>query len=150
MKNSDKWSVPVSLIIIYLFFSSFINPFQKRTIRLVSTVINYHWGSGGARSYVMTVNTIPFNFQVKESEGKIIIYVINGYERLLVDNIRRQGDSFFIEMPFFDSHFALRILNDEVLEGNWIKNYGNRQVATPFRAIYNIAERYPAGKCTCI
>ena len=58
--------------------------------------------------------------------------MINGYERLLVDNIRHAGDSLFIEMPFFDSHFALRILDGEVLEGNWIKNYGDRQVAIPF------------------
>jgi len=91
-------------------------------------------------------NTIPFNFQTSESGGKFSIYVINGSERLLVDNIRQKGDSLFIEMPFFDSHFVLRILGSQKLEGNWIKNYGDRQVAVPFQAVFNVKERYPDSK----
>ena len=71
------------------------------------------------------------------------MYVINGAERLLVDNIRQQGDSLFIEMPFFDSYFELRILDEQRLEGNWTKNYGNRQVSTSFQAIFNESGRYP-------
>jgi thiol-disulfide isomerase/thioredoxin len=87
-------------------------------------------------------HTIPFNFQIKETSGKVIIYVINGTERLLVDNIRQEADSLFIEMPFFDSHFALRILDDQKLQGSWIKNYGDRLVATPFQAFFE-AGRFP-------
>src|SRR4029077_16795661 len=71
---------------------------------------------------------------------------INGSERLRVDNIRQTGDSLFIEMPFFDSHFALRILDDQKLEGNWIKNYGDRLVAIPFQAFFNVKERFPDPK----
>jgi thiol-disulfide isomerase/thioredoxin len=86
---------------------------------------------------------IPFVFQTRSINGRVIIYVVNGAERLLVDNIRQQGDSLFIDMPFFDSHFALLIKDSEKLEGNWIKNYGNRQAVVPFRAIFNEDERYP-------
>ena len=89
-------------------------------------------------------NTIPFNFQIKENGNKITVYVINGTEHLMVDNVRRKADSLFIEMPFFDSHFDLRIEDSHSLEGNWVKNYGDRQVATRFHALYNISERYPA------
>jgi thiol-disulfide isomerase/thioredoxin len=88
-------------------------------------------------------HTIPFNFQTKEIAGKIIIYVINGAERILVDNIRQQNDSLFIEMPFFDSHFDLRIMDEQKMEGSWIKDYGNRTVATRFQAIFNEEKRYP-------
>jgi thiol-disulfide isomerase/thioredoxin len=91
-------------------------------------------------------NTIPFNFQIKETAGKIIMYVINGAERLLVDNVRLQGDSLFIEMPFFDSYFELRILDEQRLEGNWTKNYGDRRVSTSFQAIFNEADRYPVSE----
>jgi thiol-disulfide isomerase/thioredoxin len=87
---------------------------------------------------------IPFNFQTKITAGKIIIYIINGAERLLVDNIRQEGDSLFIVMPFFDSYFALRITNDQKLEGNWIKNYGDHIIATAFQANFNETSRYPA------
>lgn len=45
-------------------------------------------------------NTIPFNFQTRVSAGKIVMYVINGSERLLVDKIHQKGDSVFIDMPF--------------------------------------------------
>jgi thiol-disulfide isomerase/thioredoxin len=86
---------------------------------------------------------IPFNFQTKETAGKIIIYIINGAERLLVDNIRQEGDSLFIVMPFFDSYFALRITSNQKLEGNWIKNYGDHIIATSFLANFNETSRYP-------
>lgn len=85
---------------------------------------------------------IPFTFQTKEVMGKIVIYIINGAERLLVDNIKQEGDSLFITMPFFDSYFALRIMNDQKLEGNWIKNYGDHTVSTDFRAEFSDAGRY--------
>jgi len=87
-------------------------------------------------------HTIPFNFQTKKIADRIIIYVINGAERLLVDNIRQQDDSIFIEMPFFDSRFALRIMDEQRLEGIWVKDYGNRVVATRFQAIFNEENRY--------
>lgn len=85
---------------------------------------------------------IPFNFETRDSAGKKILYVMNGKERLLVDNIRQHADSVFIEMPFFDSRFALRISGVNKLEGSWIKNYGHRQVITSFRAIRNQPERF--------
>ena len=88
-------------------------------------------------------NTIPFNFQTKITAGKIVMYVINGSERLLVDNIHLEGDSVFIDMPFFDSRFALRILDERELQGIWIKNYGDREVAISFRAIFDEKQRYP-------
>ena len=61
---------------------------------------------------------------------------------MLVDNIRQSGDSLFIDMPFFDSHFALRIVNERKLEGNWIKYYGKREVVVPFQAIFNNPRRF--------
>jgi len=86
---------------------------------------------------------IVFNFEIRERSGKIIIFILNGAERLLVDNIRQLGDSLWIDMPFFDSHFSIRIMDEQKLEGNWIKNNGDRQAVVPFTAIYNIKERFP-------
>jgi thiol-disulfide isomerase/thioredoxin len=87
-------------------------------------------------------HTIPFNFQTKKIADKIVIYIINGAERLLVDNIRQQDDSIFIEMPFFDSRFALRITDEQKMEGVWIKDYGTRIVSTRFQAVFNEETRY--------
>ena len=86
---------------------------------------------------------IVFNFQVSDSSGKMIIYILNGSERLLVDNIRKKDDSIFIDMPFFDSHFSLYVINDHSIEGNWIKISGDRRVVVPFRAFLNRSGRFP-------
>ena len=89
---------------------------------------------------------IIFSFQTRIVAGRLIIHVINGTERLLVDNIRQQGDSLFIDMPFFDSHFSLRIVDETTLEGNWIKISGNKQSVVPFRAVFNQVSRFPDPK----
>jgi thiol-disulfide isomerase/thioredoxin len=86
---------------------------------------------------------IVFNFQTVIRSGKINIYIINGKERLLVNDIRVHGDSVYIHMPFYDSYFALRLLNSKYLEGNWIKNYGDHLVTMRFTAVFNISERFP-------
>ena len=86
---------------------------------------------------------IVFNFNVHQSAGRIQVTIINGKERLLVDEIHQRGDSIYIEMPFFDSHFALRISNEHRLEGNWIKNYGDHLVSLPFQADFDQAWRFP-------
>jgi thiol-disulfide isomerase/thioredoxin len=140
MTHRSKW-----LITIFLIFSGII-PFSITHAFSKNSVANGGKLSMGTWQGLITRkdgHTIPFNFQISVSDGKFSIYVINGSERLLVDNIRQKGDSLFIEMPFFDSHFALKILDDQKLEGSWIKNYGDHQVAIPFRAFFNIKERYP-------
>jgi peroxiredoxin len=87
---------------------------------------------------------IVFNFEVKPLNGKPVLYVLNATERLLVDDIRQQGDSLWITMPFFDAHFATVIKNDGRLEGKFIKYSGDRRSEIPFYALPNNKERYPA------
>jgi thiol-disulfide isomerase/thioredoxin len=91
-------------------------------------------------------HTIRFNFEIKDSAGKKIMYVMNGKERLLADDIRLHKDSVYIEMPFFDSRFALAWSGDGKLEGSWIKNYGHRQVIMPFLAIHNESKRFSVSR----
>lgn len=86
---------------------------------------------------------IAFTFETKQIKGKLIIDIVNGSERLLVDSIRQTGDSLYITMPFFDSHFSLHVISREYLRGSWIKNYGQRQVSIPFTAVYHELMRFP-------
>jgi thiol-disulfide isomerase/thioredoxin len=88
-------------------------------------------------------NRIVFNFKTRLRSGKIIIYIINGAERLMVNEVRQKDDSVFIKMPFYDSYFALRMLDSKNLEGNWIKNYGDHLVVAPFFARFNVSRRFP-------
>ena len=86
---------------------------------------------------------IVFNFEVKPVNGKKVLYVLNASERLLVDDIRQQGDSLWISMPFFDAHFATVIKSNGSLEGKYIKISGERRFEIPFFALPGNKERYP-------
>ena len=87
--------------------------------------------------------SIVFNFRTESRAGKTIIYIINGKERLLVNDITEHADSVYIHMPFYDSYFALRLLDSKYLQGNWIKNYGDHLVTMRFSAEFNISQRFP-------
>src|ERR1700676_2616553 len=137
MQHRFKWFIGIPYIILNLFLV-----LSVKAGRLYADAESNHLAAGIWRGEIKRKDghTIPFNFQTKLVARKIIIYVINGTERLLVDNVRRKGDSLFINMPFFDSRFDLRILGENKLEGNWIKNNGNRQAIVPFCATFNKAE----------
>jgi len=85
---------------------------------------------------------IVFNFETKDSLGKKIIYVINGKEHLLVDSIQIANDSVFIQMPFFESGFRARIMDNGNLEGSWVKYFGYRVQTLPFKAEFHTKERF--------
>ncbi|MET2951842.1 hypothetical protein ABXV18_27680, partial [Vibrio owensii] len=66
-------------------------------------------------------HSIVFNFESKDSAGKKILYIRNAGERLLVDDIKYQGDSVLIKLPFFESQLRAVILGNGDLQGVWLK-----------------------------
>jgi thiol-disulfide isomerase/thioredoxin len=131
-----KWPFPLFFFLFSFLLVSYTKAAPWHGDSDSTKLLNGYWRAEILRS---DGHAITFNLKVQERFGKIIIYIINGSERLLVDNVRQQGDSVFIDMPFFDSHFSLRVLDQHNLEGNWIKYVGGRQVLVPFRAIYEPA-----------
>jgi thiol-disulfide isomerase/thioredoxin len=126
------------LYLICIFFSPFF-PHAANTGIICEMPVNNKLHRGNWRGQILRKDGHPitFNFQVKESAAKkIILFIINGTEHLLVDEIRQLEDSLYIDMPFFDSHFALRIISENKLQGNYIKKSGNLQYMVPFEAIY--------------
>ncbi|HMH21550.1 MAG TPA: TlpA disulfide reductase family protein [Puia sp.] len=89
---------------------------------------------------------IAFNFDVKDSAGKKIVYIRNADERLLVDDIRMQGDSVLIRLPFFESQFRTVLTKDGHLEGIWLKRLADHYQSVPFTAYYNETFRFSPGK----
>ncbi|MFY0254232.1 TlpA disulfide reductase family protein [Chitinophaga sp. 30R24] len=85
---------------------------------------------------------IVFNFEVRDTTGKKVLYVVNATDRLLVDDVKVNGDSLFIKMPFFDSEFKAKLLSDSALEGLWIRHLADKDVSVPFAAVAGIAERF--------
>jgi len=89
---------------------------------------------------------IVFNFEVKDSAGKKVLYIRNAGERLLVDDITLQGDSVLIRLPFFESQFRAVLTKDGNLEGVWLKRGADSYQSIPFRAFYNESFRFATGK----
>ncbi|HEY2348557.1 MAG TPA: TlpA disulfide reductase family protein, partial [Puia sp.] len=123
-----------------LLSSSFVKTPSVRGINLQNSLSIGFW-----HGELLRPDGIPivFNFQTKVVSGKIIIYIINGTEKLQVNDIRQKADSVFIHMPFYDSYFALRMDDAKNLKGNWIKNYGDHLVTMPFVAVFGMSRRFP-------
>lgn len=84
---------------------------------------------------------IVFNTEVDNSD-KMVMYILNAGERLLVDDIRIEGDSVFIKMPFFDSEFKGVHLPSGEVKGLWIRHLADRDVSIPFTSIPGVKERF--------
>jgi thiol-disulfide isomerase/thioredoxin len=87
-------------------------------------------------------NNIVFNFEVKESAGRQVIYMRNAGERILVDAVSREGDSVFIRMPFYESQLRAKVTADGNLEGVWLRHLASNWQAVPFKAFYGEGYRF--------
>lgn len=98
-------------------------------------------GSWRATLKTATGVEIPFNFELADSAGSKYLDIINGKERLRVNEITLDGDSILIQMPLFDSEIraALRGKN---LQGRWIKHLASTDVSMPFKAEYGADWRF--------
>ena len=64
------------------------------------------------------------------------MFIINGDEKMRVDDIRYKGDSVFINMPFFESSFKAKMKGD-LWEGLWTRGSSAADISAPFKAIAN-------------
>jgi peroxiredoxin len=98
--------------------------------------------------------SIPFTFKQQHEKGKIYWTIINGTEKIKVDNITYSSDSMILQMPVFESQ--LRVLKkDNSYDGSWIKGGAVKTTVLPFTAsiknkrftaakkpVYNISGRW--------
>ncbi len=78
---------------------------------------------------------LPFNFEVvKDAQGGYNASIINGEERILLDEITFDGDSVIFTMHIFDSELKAKIKGDS-LTGFFIKNY-EANFRLPFKAAF--------------
>ncbi|MRG45669.1 redoxin domain-containing protein [Chitinophaga sp. SYP-B3965] len=87
---------------------------------------------------------IVFNFEVLDSAGKKTLYIINAGDRMLVDDVRQEGDSVLIRMPFFDNEFRTVLQADGSLQGLWIRHLADKDVSIAFKAKPGISARFDA------
>ncbi|HEY0174979.1 MAG TPA: TlpA disulfide reductase family protein [Pedobacter sp.] len=79
-------------------------------------------------------NSIVFNLDVQQQKGKTVLYVLNGQERMLVNDVTAVKDSLFINMPVFESSFKLKVVSKDSIAGTWIKRGAVKDLTMPFTA----------------
>lgn len=85
-------------------------------------------------------NQIPFNFEVSKNEGAYSMVLINGLEKLEIEDIDILEDSLFFDMHIFDISVKAKIYNDSLV-GCYIKNYAEGYVL-PFKAFHGKKGRF--------
>ncbi|WPP53183.1 TlpA disulfide reductase family protein [Catalinimonas niigatensis] len=66
---------------------------------------------------------LPFTFEVNQADSMgYEVYLINGQERLRIDDVLVQNDSLNMPMSFFDTQIRARV-DEGKLSGTFIKNY---------------------------
>lgn len=88
---------------------------------------------------------LPFNFESAYAGGKLYFEIINGEERIRVDEVAIADDSIIIKMPVFDSEFRLKYGPKE-MTGNWINHARKTNNVFPFRAYFGVAYRFTPEK----
>jgi len=88
--------------------------------------------------------TVPFNFEVSDSDDRLSITIINCDEEIKLTNISTRNDSLFIPLGVFDAQLVVKTGENE-MNGYWQKNY--RDSKEEFRAYYN-KERFNKNKAS--
>ncbi len=86
---------------------------------------------------------LPFNFEVQRNGNNTVIYLINAEERLLLDEVKTEGDSVDIGLHIFDANIKARLKGD-TLEGLFIKNFA-KDYRLPFKAVHGQWHRFAEG-----
>lgn len=115
-----------TLLAILLLFSCNEDPTQTLKV-----------GTWRAHLEVTDSIELPFIFEVNPDKT---LTIFNAEEEILVDDIRYDNDSVFIELPVFESDIRAAFVNDSILSGNFIKPEVNRIV--PFKAVFNNNTRF--------
>jgi len=87
---------------------------------------------------------IPFQMQVtKSAEGKTMAYLINGEEKILLDEILITGDSVKIPLHIFDADLKAHINDSEDgIKGKWTRYNLEESFVVPFSAKHDKNYRF--------
>lgn len=141
-KKMKKYSIFVLILTVFLFSC------QQKDNRLK----NGNWHA----HFTFQQQTVPFQFEVDSATNQsAIVYLINGKERVKLNNITYSGDSVTIPIESYDSKLTGTITNGQ-FNGLFIKNYTEGDQGVPFTAEFSDNPRFalpehptaisPAGK----
>ncbi|GHA54746.1 peroxiredoxin family protein [Pontibacter akesuensis] len=84
---------------------------------------------------------IPFTMEAEAQDGKTVLYLVNGEERILVDDVQQQGDSVKIGLHIFDADLIAKVDGDK-MAGRFVKNDTPEPYSVPFTAEHGSKHRF--------
>lgn len=110
---------------------------------------------GGQWRGVLQLNdstNLPFTFNIefRATETDIIwdLTVVNGKERILVNDFQITNDSVSWTMPVFNTKFRCKRESDTTFSGEWNNTASSRPYVLKFRAVYGQARVVSSHVCT--
>jgi thiol-disulfide isomerase/thioredoxin len=85
-------------------------------------------------SLEMEAGELPFGLEIDPSGDQLKAYLINAEERILIDDIKREGDTLVIPMHIFNNDIRAYLSGDSLLTGTFNKYLPEKTVSLPFKA----------------
>lgn len=89
-------------------------------------------------------DVLPVLFDVQKENKSSQLFIINGSEHILLDNVTHQNDSVFISFPSFASEFRAKIHNKKYISGRWYNHAKKGNYFLPFWSRYEYGNKYPS------
>jgi peroxiredoxin len=86
---------------------------------------------------------IPFIMEAESRNDSTVLYLVNGEERILVDEITTMGDSVKIRLHIFDADLIAKV-DDDKMAGRFVKNDTQAPYSVPFTAEHGNTNRFKA------
>lgn len=85
----------------------------------------------------------PFLFDVENAgTDSAVVTLINGEERVRLDNARFRSDTLVIPIAAYDAYIE-GVPNGDTIYGKFVKNYIAQDEGVPFRAFFGVDARFP-------
>jgi peroxiredoxin len=84
---------------------------------------------------------LPFIFEIRKNDLGTTFEILNGEEKIFVDDIEINGNEITIQLPLFDSQIKATYA-DKKLNGKWINNARKENNEIPFSAEHAIDKRF--------
>lgn len=85
---------------------------------------------------------LPFNFEIKKVNAKLILVICNAQERITIDEVVFTKDSLNFKMPIFDTEFKTELIGDTILKGVWINHTKKENNTIAFTAKFGNKYRF--------
>ena len=85
---------------------------------------------------------LPFNFEIKKVNAKLIVVIRNAQERIMVDEVVFTKDSLNFKMPIFDTEFKTQLIGDTIIKGVWINHTKKENNTIAFTAKFGNKNRF--------